>query len=183
MFITKEAFNPTMGDDNKAFSKGVNERFAHEIAHQYWGHVVKMGSLEEQWVTESFAEYSSALLMKNLKKGAYDSMLAHWRANASDAKEVSSIPMANRIAIPSDFGAAMRNRTFLIYDKGAVLLAAIHKQLGEDKFLTFMRSLQGIFAWQYLTTPDMAKLLQRIDGKDWMPFFEQYYYGTEVPKM
>ena len=183
MFITKEAFNPTMGDDNKAFSRGINERFAHEIAHQYWGHVVKMASLEEQWVTESFAEYSSALLMKSLKKGTYEKMLAHWKANASDASETSSIPMANRIRIASDPGAGFRHRTFLIYDKGAYLLAAIHKQLGEDKFLTFLRSLQGIFAWQFLTTPDMARLLQRIDGKDWMPFFEQYYYGTEMPKM
>lgn len=183
MFITKEAFNPTMGEDNKAFSRGINERFAHEIAHQYWGHVVKMGSLEEQWVTESFAEYSSALLMKNLKKGAYDKMLAYWKANASDSTEVSSIPLANRIAIASDPGAGFRHRTHLIYDKGAYLLAALHKQLGDDKFLTFMRSLQGIFAWQYLTTPDMARLLQRIDGKDYMPFFESYYYGNEMPKM
>jgi Peptidase family M1 domain len=183
MFITKEAFNPTMGEDNKAFSRGINERFAHEIAHQYWGHVVKMGSGEEQWVTESFAEYSSALLMKNLKKGAYDSMLAHWKANAGMATEVSSIPLANRIRIASDPGAGFRHRTYLIYDKGAYLLAAIHKQLGEDKFLTFLRSLQGIFAWQYLTTPDMARLLQRIDGKDWMPFFEEDYYGTGMPKM
>lgn len=183
MFITKEAFNPTMGEDNKAFSRGINERFAHEIAHQYWGHVVKMGSIEEQWVTESFAEYSSALLMKNLKKGAYDKMLAHWKANANDATEVSSIALANRIRIASDPGAGFRHRTYLIYDKGAYLLAALHKQLGDDKFLTFMRSLQGIFAWQFLTTPDMAKLLQRIDGKDYMPFFEAYYYGTEMPKL
>jgi Peptidase family M1 domain len=183
MFITKEAFNPTMGADNQAFSKGINERFAHEIAHQYWGHVVKMGSLEEQWITESFAEYSSALLMKNLKKGAYEKMLATWRANASDASEVSTIPLANRIRIASDPIAGFIQRTYLVYDKGAYLLAALHKQLGEDKFLTFMRSLQGIFAWQFLTTPDMARLLQRIDGKDYMPFFEQYYYGTEMPKM
>lgn len=184
MFITKEAFNPTMGEDNKAFSRGINERFAHEIAHQYWGQVVKMGSFEEQWVTESFAEYSSALLMKNLKKGAYEKMLAHWKANASDATEVSSIALANRIRIASDPGAGFRARTYLIYDKGAYLLAAIHKEIGEDKFLTFMRSLQGIFAWQFLTTPDMAKLLQRIEpSKDWAAFFDQYYYGTEMPKL
>ncbi len=42
MFITSEAFNPLLGDMNQLFSQGINERFAHEIAHQYWGHVVKM---------------------------------------------------------------------------------------------------------------------------------------------
>jgi hypothetical protein len=184
MFITKEAFNPTMGDDNKLFSKGINDRFAHEIAHQYWGHVVKMGSGEEQWVTESFAEYSSSLVVKQLKgKSGYDAMVATWRANAGDAKEVSSIPLANRISIPADPGSAFRYRTFLVYDKGAYVLSVLHKQLGEDKFLTFLRSLQGFFAWKFLTTPDMVRLLDRIEpGKDWKGFFDKYYYGTEMPK-
>lgn len=184
MFITKEAFNPTMGDDNKLMSKGINDRFAHEIAHQYWGHVVKMGSGEEQWVTESFAEYSSSLVVKQLKgKSGYEAMVATWRANAGDATEVSSIPLANRISIPADPMSGFRYRTFLVYDKGAYVLSVLHKQLGDDKFLTFLRSLQGFFAWKFLTTGDMVRLLDRIEpGKDWKGFFEKYYYGTEMPK-
>jgi hypothetical protein len=47
-----------------------------------------------------------------------------------------------------------------------------------------MRSLQGFFEWKYLTTADMARLLQRIDnGKDYMPWFDKYYWGTEMPEM
>ena len=67
MFITNEAFKPTMTEIDQFFSQGINERFAHEIAHQYWAHVVKMPSLEEEWITESFAEYSAALALKKLK--------------------------------------------------------------------------------------------------------------------
>jgi len=185
MFITKEAFSPLMGEDNQLFSQGVNERFAHEIAHQYWGHVVKMGSSEEQWVTESFAEYSAALVIKKLKgKGAYDAMIATWRGDAKDAAAVSSIALANRIRIPNDADLQFLYRTYLIYDKGAYVLAALHKQLGDDKFLTFLRSLQGFFEWKFLTTKNMVDLLKRVDpGKDYLPFFEQYYWGTEMPKM
>jgi hypothetical protein len=184
MFITKEAFNPLMGDDNKLFSQGINHRFAHEIAHQYWGHVVKMGSLDEQWITEAFAEYSSALVIKELKgKSDYNAMLATWRANANDANEMSSIAMANRIAIPGDAGLAGRNRFFLIYEKGAHVLAALHKELGDQKFLSFLRSLQGFFQWKFLTTSEMPKLLDRIEpGRDWKGFFDKYYWGTEMPK-
>jgi hypothetical protein len=184
MFITKEAFNPTMGDDNKLFSQGINHRFAHEIAHQYWGHVVKMGSFEEQWVTEAFAEYSSSLAVKQLKGNSeYNALLATWRANAADAHEMSSIAMANRIRIPGDAQTAGMNRAFLIYHKGAHLLATLHKQLGDQKFLSFMRSLQGFFQWKFLTTSEMPKLLQRIEpGQDWNAFFERYYWGTEMPK-
>jgi hypothetical protein len=182
MFITKEAFNPLMGEDNQIFSKGINHRFAHEIAHQYWGHVVKMGTIEEQWITEAFAEYSSSLVIKKLKGDSeYNSMISRWRANANDAAKVAPIPLANRISVDSQ---TFLDRTFLIYDKGAYLLAVLHKEVGDDKFFTFMRSLQGIFAWKFLTTTDIAKVMQKVDGgKDYVPFFERYYWGTEMPVM
>ena len=70
MFITKEAFNPVMRGAEPVYSKGINERFAHEIAHQYWGHVVKMPSDEEQWLTESFAEYCAGSLPEAFKNEA-----------------------------------------------------------------------------------------------------------------
>jgi len=184
MFITKEAFNPLQGDLNKLFSQGVNHRFAHEIAHQYWAHVVKMGSFEEQWVTEAFAEYSSSLVIKKLKgEGYYDGMVSTWKANAKDAASAAPIALANRINDPGNGRQSFIDRTWILYDKGAYLLAVLHKQLGDQKFFTFLRSLQGFFEWKYLTTKDMAVLLQRIDGKDYMPFFEKYYWGTEMPEM
>lgn len=185
MFITKEAFNPLSSQENQIFSKGINHRFAHEIAHQYWGHVVKMGTLEEQWVTEAFAEYSSSLVIRKLKgDSTYESMLSTWRANANDAAKAAPIPLANRINNPSDPRSNFLDRIFLIYDKGAYILAVLHKQVGDDKFFTFMRSVQGIFAWKFLTTRDIAKVMQKVDGdKDYMPFFERYYWGTEMPVM
>ncbi|HXH41001.1 MAG TPA: hypothetical protein VNN08_20405, partial [Thermoanaerobaculia bacterium] len=54
MFITNEAFSPSLGDEEaQFFTQGVNERFAHEIAHQYWGYVVRDGTSEETWLAES----------------------------------------------------------------------------------------------------------------------------------
>ncbi len=104
MFITNEAFNPTGGDVlNQLFSKGINERFAHEIAHQYWGHAVKMPSGEEQWLTESFAEYSAALFIRKLQGDAvYRQMLRDWTSRSKVATASAPIPMANRIRIPGD---------------------------------------------------------------------------------
>lgn len=101
MFITKEAFNPLINVESRLYSRGVNQRFVHEIAHQYWGIVVKMGHPQEQWLTESFSELCSC----------------------------------------------------------------------DPKFFSWLRNLQGQYAWRFLTTSDAAKLLQRIDGgKDYQPF-------------
>jgi hypothetical protein len=181
MFITREAFNPLMGETNQLFSQGVNERFAHEIAHQYWAHVVKMPSAEEQWLTESFAEYSAALFLKQFKgQGAYNGLLSHWRSRASDATDVSPIPLANRVHA-SDGNERFRIRTGLIYDKGACLLAALHKELGDDMFLTFLKSYQKSFRWKFGSTKTVAGMLQFLTKKDYGPFFEANYWGTGMP--
>jgi hypothetical protein len=184
MFITKEAFNPTLGEDNQIFSRGINHRFAHEIAHQYWGHVVKMGSREEQWVTEAFAEYSSSLVIKKLKgDSGYNGMVSTWRANAKEATNMAPIPLANRIRVRDDARKTFLDRTYLLYDKGAYILAVLDKQVGDTKFLTFMRSVQGIFAWKFLTTNDVAAVMQHVDdGKDYKPFFDRYFWGMEMPQ-
>lgn len=183
MFITKEAFNPLMGEENQLFSQGINERFAHEIAHQYWGHVVKMPSLEEQWLTESFAEYSAAIFLKTFRgQSTYDSLLRHWKSQASSASDSSAIPLANRLHVPNDFYRQFLLRTGLIYDKGAYLLATLHKELGDQVFLTFLKSYQKSFRWKFGSTKTVAGLLQALTKKDYMPFFEANYWGTGMPR-
>jgi hypothetical protein len=183
MFITKEAFNPLMGETNQLFSQGINERFAHEIAHQYWGQVVKMPSHDEQWLTESFAEYSAAIFLKTMKGGAtYKSLRNHWRSNASDATKISPIPLANRISIPSDPETAFIYRNDLIYDKGAYLLATLHKELGDSMFLTFFKSYQKSFRWKFGSTKTVEGILQWLTKKDYAPFFAENYWGLGLPK-
>jgi aminopeptidase N len=189
MFITREAFNPIGGEDvggfslNQLFSQGVNERFAHEIAHEYWAHVVKMPNEEEQWLTESFAEYCAALFLKASKgQSAYDQLLRKWRAGASSAKEAAPIPLANRV-YHSDFETLFSIRTGLVYDKGSLLLAALHKELGDQTFLTFLKSFQKSFRWKFGSTRHVVGLLQFITKKDFTPFFEANFWGTGMPKI
>ena len=179
MFITSEAFNPLLGDMNQIFSQGINERFAHEIAHQYWGHVVKSPSAEEQWLEESFAEYCAALFLKTHRTEAiYTSLYKHWKRRADYANEYAPIPLANRVWDPV---TGFDIRTGLLYDKGPILLAALHKELGDETFLTFLKSYQKSFAWKFGTTKHVAGLLQYLTKKDYMPFFEKYYWGTAMP--
>lgn len=182
MFITKEAFNPLQGDVNQVFSKGINHRFAHEIAHQYWGHVVKMSSVEEQWLTESFAEYSSSLVVRQIKgKSGYDSMVATWKSNAKDATKVAPIPLANRISTPGDYSSAFLHRTHLLYDKGAYFLAMLAKQVGEETMLTFLRNYQGLYAWKFGMTKDVEGLLEHMTKKELTPYFDENFWGTSMP--
>ncbi|MFN2385037.1 MAG: M1 family metallopeptidase [Thermoanaerobaculia bacterium] len=182
MFITKEAFNPYIGDLNQLFSQGINERFAHEIAHQYWGHVVKMPSFEEQWITESFAQYSAAIFLRAFKgQSMYNRLLRHWGSRARFATEAAPIPLANRVSVPRDFVTEFSIRTGLLYDKGAYLLAALHRDLGDQMFLTFMKSYQKSFRWKFGSTRTVAGMLEHLTKKKYDDFFEAHYWGTRMP--
>ncbi len=183
MYITQEAFNSRVGRLNRLFSQGINHRFAHEIAHQYWGHVVKAAGGEDTWIHESFAEYSSAFVVKRLKgKTGYDALIAEWKSDAKEAHQLSSIPLANRIMDPAERDLNRWRRNQLVYSKGAYLLTALHRDLGDDMFFSFLRSAQGNFAWRLVTTKNLIALLEHMTKRDFDPFFERYYWGTEMPE-
>jgi aminopeptidase N len=181
VFITKEAFTP-MHDEANDYVEGINRRLAHEIAHMYWGHAVKAESGEDQWIEEAFSEYSAALFMKDAgRPGDYTKAFAHWKADAKDATKTSTIPMANRLLNEGDRYDSSVTRFNLIYAKGAILLAALHKELGDETFLTFLKSYQKSFKGKYGNTAMVMGLLQFLTKKDYAPFFEQYFYGTGMP--
>src|SRR5262249_27167967 len=186
LFMTREAFNPIMGETNRAYSQGVNERFAHEIAHQYWGHAVKMPNEDEQWLSESFAEYCAALFLKQAKgeglliesaSTSYDRLHAYWKRGASDAGDSAPIPFANRVAYPGDPIAATRIRTGLLYGKGVLLLADLHRRFGDARFLDALKAYQDAFRWKFGSTKTFQSLLESRTRSDLEEFFRKYYWG------
>jgi hypothetical protein len=183
MFITHEVFNPIGGTINQIFSQGTNERFSHEIAHQYWGHVVKMPSLEEQWLTESFAEISAGLFVRDLRgKSDFEGLESVWKSRAKDSTDVAPIPLANRVQYRSDPGIAREHRTHLLYSKGPWILDAVRREIGERPFLVFLNSAQATFKWKFGNTKTVQAILEAMTKKDWKPFFDDYYWGTGMPK-
>ena len=183
MYITQEAFNPRFGVLPQIYSQGINHRFAHEVAHQYWGNVVKAAGGEDTWVHESFAEYSSAFVVKRLKgKSGFNSLLATWKSDAKQASKIAPIPLANRIMDPANRNQSSRWRNQLVYSKGAHLLASLHRELGDDLFFSYLRSVQSVYAWKMVTTRNLVDLLEHMTQRDYGPFFDQYFWGTGVPQ-
>ncbi len=183
MFITKELFNLPETNFKKLYLHGASERFAHEIAHQYWGHAFKLPSDEDAWLSEAFAEYCAALVFRQAKgDGDFRNIVAHWKRDAEQAAEASPIPLAGRLSVPLDESVAAEKRNALVYEKGACLLATLHKEMGEEKFLAFLKSVQTSLRWKFGTTRGVQTVLERVGQKDYGPFFETYYWGTGMPE-
>ena len=193
IFITQEAYNPIGDVVSRFFSEGINARFAHEVAHAWWGHVIKMDSEEEQWLTESFADYSAAVAIQTMRGGKrgdkeFESILRAWKSNTERIGEGGSIYLANYLAGEDE--ADFRDRLLLLYNKGPLVLHALRQELGRrlgstekgDKyFLALLRTLSTNFTYQYGATRHLVGILNQMTGDDWQPWFERYVYGTETP--
>ncbi len=190
MRITHEAFeaNQVGGDFwSQVFSGGVNERIAHELAHAYWGGVVWNAQDADVWLVEAFAEVAAGRAIEVLRNPReYERLRGNWKANAKESASRAPMPYAWELVAKASPGAAdtlVLDSIRLTYSKGPALLAAIRGEIGDDLFFTAMKSFQKSFATRRpaVVTSDFVGLLEYMTKKDWKPWFERYYYGTEVP--
>jgi hypothetical protein len=178
VFITKEAFTPTQDDLTMAFSQGINARLAHEIAHAWWGHVVKL-SYQDQWLSESTAEYFSAVAMGRMWHAAeFDRALAEWRQRSSYVKDKSSVYMANALSGQR----AWEDRTALLYAKGPLVLDALRKELGDKTFFLVLRAYLKNLNFKLAETRHFIGITNYVAKKDYTDWFNRYLLGTQWPK-
>ncbi len=182
MFITKEAFDPLAGDMSRFEAQETAKMFAHEIAHQYWGIVVRIPSNQEQWLAESFSEYCASLFVRDKRSAAMHRKVGkQWRHGAEIAGDAAPIPLANQVWIADDARRRAAIRTGLLYDKGPILLANLHREVGDAAFLAFLRSCQTTLGWKWGSTKEVIRLLEAAGGRDFGAFFDSYFWGTELP--
>ncbi len=182
---------------------------SHELAHQWWGNAVTWDSYHDQWMSEGFAQYSSALYaLKGLGDEAkFAAMLSAWRKDVlakvdvrqrlglrhygftreilrkSDGTDSGPIWLGPRLAsdkTPFDY-------RILVYEKGAYVLHMLRMMLldwehdDDTRFRQLMRDFQLRHRGGAATTLDFVEAAERAFGTrlDW--FFDQWVYGTAVP--
>jgi len=202
IFITQEAFltrasakidaETTIGA--AVTSRGINERVAHEVAHAWFPHVAKVVRGEENWLSESLADYASAVCleqkMANKKKGRqyFERQLREWKNGSKEAGDATSIYLTNHLAGNSDNWRIWRG---LLYGRGPLVLHAIRQELqskhgekkGDQLFFGWIRSYVKNFTYKVAETRHLIAILNQITGEDWQPFFERHVYGVEAPEV
>jgi hypothetical protein len=180
VFASGEIFNSLRDEDTQYFSQGANERFAHELAHQYFGHKVKTARLEDKWLTEAMAEYMAAFFIDRAKsEKEFKSMVNFWANRAKRSATVVS-PYAVNLLSGHDSGTY---RWDITYCKGPLILHAMRQKLGDKTFWTIFRSFLKSFPYKTVTTEDFIGLSNFITKQNWQPFFDRYVYGTEMPEL
>jgi hypothetical protein len=155
-----------------------HEYLAHELAHAWWGGASPWASPDDQWLSESTAEYYSAVAMGILGAGdKFDEVYDQWRDRSRSVGDRASIYTANQLT-GDDAG---RERYELLYNKGPVVLHALRKEVGDDAFFTAFKSLLTNFRFKPIRTEDARAMVEFVTGDEHDEWMDRYVLGTEMP--
>ncbi len=195
LFFTREFYTAPVVRRTRQYFQDLNSRYLHEVAHGWWGNVLKMNGPEEIWLSEAFADYTAALAVWQLmgeKRGTYqfDEIVKDWAKAASELSPGASLYLTNRLALRDE--QARGDYWRLRYAKGPLVVHALRLELqrqkgsateGDRHFIAFLRTYIKRHRYTWATTPGMVETLNEVAGGDWQPWFERYVYGTEIPQL
>jgi hypothetical protein len=128
----------------------------HEIAHFWW---YGAESNWEDWLNESFAEYSAMMVIRELRsEEEFNAML-----NAKKSKSNQSPPVWE---LPRNSSSA----ELVLYSKGAVLLNELEEKIGNENFLKLCKAR---ISKNIKNTSDFLDLLKDSEGQEIADWFEQ----------
>ncbi len=174
----------------------------HEIAHQWWGHMVGWKSYRDQWMSEGFAEFSASLYIQIALRDE-GKFIAFW--NEQRDQIIEARPQTNGYK-PYTVGPVTQGRRlrsgktgaayqFLVYPKGAYILHMLRQMMkdstpdADKRFIAMMQDFIKSHYNQDVSTEDLKRIVEKHMTKDmdltgnkrmdW--FFDQWVYGTEMP--
>jgi len=194
IFFTQEFFTVPVNPGTTHYFQDRNVRYLHELAHGWWGNVVKMDAPEEIWLSEAFADYTAALAVWQLLKGRgeheFDEIVKDWVEAASLIHPGASLYLTHHIA----WNEARDREDYwrLRYGKGPLVVHALRLELqrqkgsaeeGDRYFIALLRSYMKRNRYGWGTTRSLVETLDQVTAGNWQPWFERYVYGTETPQL
>ena len=173
----------------------------HEVAHQWWGHLVGFDGLRDQWMSEGFAEFSASIFVQQVYAKDPGKFMKFWKdelelmteKNKEGRRAIDVGPLVEGYRLATKKTGENVPR-YLIYPKGAYVLHMLRmmmadRQTGDQRFNAMMRDFATTYANRTATTEDFKAMVEKHmlptmnftrDGKmDW--FFNEYIYGTALP--
>lgn len=186
---------------------GASELFrAHEVAHEWWGHKVGWRSYRDQWLSETFAEYTAMMFVEQFVKGGpkfmeeiLDSYEGVVHGNLSGGFSKFARPgliefnptwrkRLGPIAHGRRAGTSEIPTGYVIqaYYKGPLVIHMLRTVLryrtGNDEvFVKILRDFLKTHNNSVASTADFQKAVEKNVGGNWTPFFDSWIYGADIP--
>jgi aminopeptidase N len=168
-------------NDPAAFLSFPEFFLAHEMAHQWWGQAVGWKNYHEQWISEGFAQYFSALYAQKLRgDSAFVDMLRQFRRWGMSDSDEGPVYLGYRLGHVKGDTRIFRA---LVYNKGAAVLHMLRRLVGDDAFFRGLRRFYTEQRYQKAGTDDLARAMEAESGMPLDRFFERWIYGSDLPRL
>ena len=154
------------------------DTIVHELAHMWFGDAVVLERWPDMWLNEGFATWSEWIW--NEHKGVKSA--AQQFDDLYDTPEDSADGQDLWFPAPNELADASELFHTPVYDRGAMTLQALREKVGEDTFLTIVRSWYAENRHSNVTTADFIALAERVSGEDLGDFFQAWLFEEGKPE-
>ncbi|MGE5346377.1 MAG: M1 family metallopeptidase [Acidithiobacillales bacterium] len=177
----------------------VNNVGYHEFAHQWWGHNVGWATYRDQWLSEGFAEFATALVIQAVEGSAkYCGFWKRARKKILERGRLARLPNCDAGPISLGFrlqtSEAPEAAAVVMYEKGAFVLQMLRAMTWEPRernhdvhFIAMLKDFSKEWAGRSPTTDDFRRVAEKYmppsGGGDLAWFFRQWVEGTDIPKL
>lgn len=160
---------------------------AHEVAHQWWGLGVETETYHDVWLGEGLATFAS-LFYRQVMLGegeAYFDRLDEYRDDILDRRgKAGPIWLGPRLYTRD----TEEDYRLIVYRKGAWVFHMLRnlfldlRGMDESNFRLVLADLYERYRGDRLSTEEFEAHLERLGGIEMDWFFDQWVYGTAIPK-
>ncbi len=152
---------------------------AHEIAHQWFGNSVTELDWHHIWLSEGFATYFTAYYMEEqYGKSTMESLMQVSRRRVIRAFENNPLPV-----IDTTVSNLMKLLNTNSYQKGAWVLHMLRDEVGDEVFVSGIKTYYKRFKNGNALTKDFQKTMEEVSKRDLGKFFEQWLIQPVLPEL
>jgi aminopeptidase N len=147
--------------DNATFQEGAT---AHEAAHQWWYSLVGNDQVDEPWLDEALAQFTTALYYQDVYgpsgytgDATQDLLKRYLRVKGTEDDKRGDLPVAAYSGL--QYGA-------IVYGKAALFFDAVRQQIGDDKTNAWMQAYFNAHRYGIVHEADLLQAIEtQLDAK------------------
>lgn len=149
----------------------------HEVAHQWWYSVVGNDQVDEPWLDEALANYSTALYYR----AVHDAEAAEGEIRKHINARYEAYVQTYGDGVVGGPTSAYTGASYypLVYAKGALFFQALHQLMGDEAFFGGLQRYYTQYKYDVATAEGLLSIMEQAHGQPLGEFYEHWIREAE----